>query len=333
MLSHSNAFIPKMNEEERQCFDDYADQIFTTQMKIIVKPDALHAPDIRELEDHLHNLIFAFTSYGCISLDKSAFFCLTVRSAKNGVLYETLHQRLEDPCDVIWDERKIWLDLRDEYSIEISIDDSFGKTVDFWYWLEESDAVFWSDVEMKGFLLCDIDPAVAACFRKGGGKKDVFVSTLDLSSENANWFDGSYEDASMTADWFSMSIDVYNQSLWDKIVPPVLQIAAVNRIDRKPGLSLWEKITNERSPEKVAAIYADHKIRFYPSIEVGGGNKYLLEQSIREILSLLSQADARYYRAQTYTGFFYNRESLYLEIWDFNPDTFELVISHTEPIN
>lgn len=333
MFSHSNAFIPKMNEEERQCFDDYADQIFTTQMKIVVKPDALLAPDIREIEDHLHTLIFAFTSYGCIDLDKSAYFCLTVRSAKNGVLYETLHQRFEDPRDVIWDERKIWLDLRDEYSIEISLDDSFGKTVDFWYWLEESDAVFWSEVEIKGFLHCNIDPAVAACFRKGGGKRDVFVSTLDLPSESAEWIDGSYEDASMTADWFSMSIDVYNQTLWDRMVPPVLQIAAVNRIDRRPGLSLWEKVTNEHSREKIAAVIAEHKIRFYPSIEVGAGNKYLLERSIREILTLLSQADAGYYRAQTYTGFFYNRESLYLEIWDFNPDTFELVISHTEPLN
>ena len=49
-------------------------------------------------------------------------------------------------------------------------------------------------------------------------------------------------------------------------------------------------------------------------------------------MQLLSKADAGYYCAQTHTGYFYNRKSLYLEIWDFNPDTFELVIYHTNPL-
>jgi len=49
MLTHSNAFIPKMNEEERQCFDDYADQLFTSDLQIAVRPNAFLAPDMKEL--------------------------------------------------------------------------------------------------------------------------------------------------------------------------------------------------------------------------------------------------------------------------------------------
>jgi len=332
MLTHSNAFIPKMNDEERQCFDDYADQFFTIDLQIAVRPKVFPAPDMKELENQIHHLIFAYNSYGCINLDKSASFHLTVKSANNGLLYETHHHRHEEPLSVLWDERRLWFDRNDEYSIEIVLDDLCGKTLDFWYWLEESDASFWSDVEIKGFLHCGIDPQVAACFRKGGIREPAFVSTLDLPSENEDWFDGTWEDDSMTADWFSMSIDVYNQGLWDKLISPALQIAAVNYVDLNPNLSLIEKITDERSPEKAAERLADRRICFYPGIEVSAGNKYLLEKSIREILQLLSKADAGYYSAQTHTGYFYNRKSLYLEIWDFNPDTFELVISHTNPL-
>ena len=136
----------------------------------------------------------------------------------------------------------------------------------------------------------------------------------------------------MTADWFSMSIDVYNQDLWNRIVLPALQIAAVNYHDRKPNLSLIEKITDERSPDRADILFAEHRIRFNPGIEVSAGNKYLLEKSIHEILQLLSKTDASFYSAQTHTGYFYNKKSLYLEIWDFKPDTFELVISHTKPL-
>lgn len=332
MLTHSNAFIPKMNEEDRQCFDDYADQLFTSDLQIAVRPNAFLSPDINELENQIHHLIFAYNSYGCINLDKSAGFHLTVKSANSGLLYETHLHRNEEPLSVMWDERRLWLDRNDEYLIEIVLDDLCGKTLDFWYWLEESDASFWSNVEMKGFLQCDIDPQVAACFRKGGTKEAVFVSTLDLPLENEDWFDGTCETDLMTADWFSMSIDVYNQGLWDKIILPALQIAAVNYTDLKPNFSLFEKITDERSPDKAAKSFAEHRIRFYPVIEVSAGNKYLLEKSIREILQQLSKADAGYYSAQTHTGYFYNKESLYLEIWDFNPDTFELVISHTKPL-
>ena len=332
MLTHSNAFIPQMNEEERQCFDDYADQLFTSELQITVRPDAFLAPDIKVLEDQIHNLIFAYNPYGCISLDKSAYFHLAVKSAKNGLLYETHHCRHEEPLSVLWDERSLWKERKDEYFIEIVLDDVCGKTLDFWYWLEESDASFWSDVEMKGFLHCDIDPQVAACFRKGGAGEAVFVSTLDLPAEDEDWFDGTCEDDSMTADWFSMSIDVYNQDLWNRIILPALQIAAANYIDLKPNLSLIEKITNERSPDKAAECFANHRIRFYPGIAVSAGNKYLLEKSIREILQLLSKSDTSYYSAQTYTGYFYNKESLCLEIWDFKPDTFELLISHTKPL-
>ncbi|MEI8200879.1 MAG: hypothetical protein WCG21_12520 [Eubacteriales bacterium] len=332
MLTHSNAFIPKMNEEERQCFDDYADQLFTCDLQIAIRPNAFLSPDIRELENQIHHLIFSYNSYGCINLDKSASFHLAVKSADNVLLYETHYHRHEEPSNVLWDERRLWLDRNAEYFIEIVLDDLCGKTLDFWYWLEESDASFWSDVEMKGFLHCDIDPQVAACFRKGGTSEAVFVSTLDLPSENEDWFDGTCEADLMTADWFSMSIDVYNQGLWDKIVAPALQIAAVNYTDLNPNLSLIEKITDERSTDKAAVSFAEHRIRFYPRIEVSAGNKYLLEKSIREILQLLSETDAGYYSAQTYTGYFYNKKSLYLEIWDFNPDTFELVISHTKPL-
>ena len=198
-----------------------------------------------------------------------------------------------------------------------------------------------------------------------------------IPTENENWMEGTYEGDSMTSDWFSMSIDVLNQGLWDRILPSVFQIAAVNQADQekqvapvrldsqtnrtsqanrtsqdnrtsqanqadqsihycraytKRNLSLLEKITNTQSPEKAAKDFASHVIHFYPGIEVRAGSKYLLEQSIREILQLLSKTDAGYYRAQTYTGFFYNEKSLYLEIWDFNPDTFELVVSHTAPL-
>lgn len=363
MLSHSNAFIPMMNDEERQCFDDYADQHFTIELQITVRPDALHASDINDLEDRIHNLIFSHNSYGCISLDRSADFNLSVKSAQNELLYQNRYQRCKVMPDIIWDERELWRDLKDEYLIELALDERCSKTLDFWYWLEESNAGFWSDVEMKGFLHCGIDDAVAACFRKGCGHKDVFVTTLDLPSENGNWFEGTFEGDSMTADWFSMSIDVYNQNLWEKIVPPAMEIAAVNQAkyadksthtvksthDDKPtqddraaydsqflgerNLSLLEKVTDECSPEKAAARFADQRIRFYPAIEVGAGSKYLLEKSIRQILLLLSKTEASFYTAHTHTGFFYNRKSLYLEIWDYNPDTFELVISHTKPLN
>lgn len=332
MLTHSNAFIPQMNEEERQCFDDYADQLFTSDLQITVRPDAFLAPDIKELEDQIHHLIFDYYLYGCINLNKTARFHLSVNSAKRGLLYETRHYRNEEPHSVLWDERRLWPDMQEEYLIEIVLDDVCGKTLDFWYWLEESDASFWSSVEMKGFLHCDIDPQVAACFRKGGTREAVFVSTLDLPSENEDWFDGTCEEDSMTADWFSMSIDVYSQDLWNRIVLPALQIAAVNYPDREPNLSLIEKITDERSPDKAALLFAEHRIRFNPGIEVSAGNKYLLEKSIRQILQMLSNADASCYSAQTHTGYFYNKKSLYLEIWDFKPDTFELVISHTKPL-
>jgi len=333
MLSHSNAFIPRMNEEERQCLDDYADQLFTVELQIRIRPDALDSSESKELEEQIHNLIFSFNEYGCINLDKTADFSLAVKSASGGMLYKTRHQRFEDPPDVLWDERMLWMDRKEEYSIEISLDDICGKTLDFWYFLEGSEASFWNGIEMKGFLHCDIDPAVAACFRKGGGQKDVFVSTLDLPTENENWYDGTCEDQKMTADWFSMSIDVYNQGLWDKLILPVLQIAAVNHTDKSHALSLLEKATDETTPVKAAAHFADHQIRFYPSFEVDAGSKYLLEKSIREILRLLSKTETGNYSAQTHTGYFYNRKSLYLEIWDYNPDTFELVISHTVPLN
>lgn len=353
MLSHSNAFIPKMNDENRQCFDDYEGQLFSIELQIAVAPGALQSPDSKDLEDQIYHLLFSGNSYGCINLEKSADFYLAVKSTQNNLLYETRHKRSEETPDVLWDERRLWLDQKDEYLIEISLDDRSGKTHGFWYWLQDSDAGFWNDVEIKGFLHCGIDYAVAACFRKGGGNKDVFVTTLDLPSENENWFEGTYEADSMTSDWFSMSIDVLNQGLWDRILPSAFQIAAVNQIDQemkaiqppkvqqdihasrcstKRNLSLLEKITDARSPEKAAKDFSSHVIRFYPIIEVRAGGKYLLEQSIREILQLLSKTDAGCYRAQTYTGFFYNKASLYLEIWDFNPDTFELVISHTVPL-
>lgn len=333
MLTHSNAFIPRMNEEERQCFDDYEGQAFTIDLQIAVRPGAMQAPDIRELENALYNLLFTCNKYGCISLDKSASFSLAVKSSKNRILYMTRHNPREEPQMTLWDERKLWPDLPDAYAIELSLEDCCGKTHDFWHWMEDSEASFWDDIEMKGFLHCSMDHAVACCFRKGGGQEDVFVSTLDIPAENAAWFDGTYEDDSMTADWFSMSIDVYSQSLWDKLVLPVFQIAALNRVSLRPDLSLLEKVTDAGSTEEAAALYAHHVICFYPRVEVGAGSKFLLEKAIREILHLLSKADANHYGAETYTGYFYNKKSLYLEIWDFNPDTFELVVSHTIPLN
>ena len=173
---------------------------------------------------------------------------------------------------------------------------------------------------------------MAACFRKGEGKRDVFVSTLDIPSENSNWFEGTFDEDSMTTDLFLMNIDVYEQGLWEQIYPYALQIAAVNQVDLNPNLSLFEKVTDARGPEEAEMFLEEHKISFYPGVEVSAGNKYLLEDSIRTLFRLLSDAADNHFSARTYTGYFYNRKSLYLEIWDLNPDTFELVISHTGPL-
>jgi hypothetical protein len=79
--------------------------------------------------------------------------------------------------------------------------------------------------------------------------------------------------------------------------------------------------------------FSEQAISFYPEFEVSAANKPLFEKSIREIMSLFSSAESDHFSAETYTGFFYNKEKLFLEIWDIDPNTFELVISHTKPLN
>lgn len=332
MLNHSNSFVSKMYKERRQCLDDFTGEFFSINLRIVVKPEAFCAPDIQILEDQLHNLIFAYHTFGCINLGKSAYFSLSVKSRKGGLLYETHRYRFDETPDVMWDERKLWIDQTDEYVIELELDERFGKTLPFWHWMEQSDAAFWNDVEMMGFVHCDSNPNVTACFGKGKGRKAVFVSSLDAPTESSHWFNGTYHSDSMMTDWFSMNIKVYDPDLWEKLLPLSLQIAAVNQIDLNPNLSLYEKVTDARSPEEAQWYLAEHEISFYPGIEISAGNKYLLETSIRQILHLLSMADPDDFSAETNTGYFFNRKSLYLEIWDFNPDTFELAVSHTKPL-
>jgi hypothetical protein len=231
MLEHSNAFIPMMNDELRQCLDDYNCERFSVELQISVKPNALADHDIKELKDHLYVLIFAYDSNDCIILSRTAPFTLKVQSANNRLLYKIDYSRFDETPDVIWDDRRIWLPLQDEYTIELSLYDG-RDALKFWHWLESSVAPFWYDVEIKGFFQCDRDPKIIACCRKGNDQGDVFVSTLDMPSENENWYDGTNTEDSISADWFSMNIEVHDKDLWQKISPYVLQIAAVNLFER-----------------------------------------------------------------------------------------------------
>lgn len=332
MLTHSNAFISKKFKERRRCLDDFDGEYFSVELQISIAAGALQIPEIQLLEDRLYNLIFSYNECGCLDLEKTAYFDVSVKSGNNGLLYETHRFHFDDPPEVLWDERRLWIDRTDEYLISIELEERHGKILSFWHWLEESSDCFWKSVGIKGFLHCDSDPRVAACFRKGEGRRDVFVSTLDIPSENANWFEGTFEEDSINTDLFLMNIDVYDRSLWEQIFPHALQIAAVNQVDLNPNLSLFEKVTDARSSGEAELFLDEHKISFYPGVEVSAGNKYLLEDSIRTLFLLLSEAEDSHFSARTYTGYFYNRKSLYLEIWDINPDTFELVISHTRPL-
>ena len=139
--------------------DDFSGEFFSVDLQIAVKPGALRAPDIQLLEDQIYNLVFSYNSFGLINLGKSAYFYLTVKSVRGGLIYETHRYRFDSQTlSVLWDEREVWFDMNEEYIIEFGLDERCGKTLDFWHWLESSTSSFWENIELKGFLHCDSEP-------------------------------------------------------------------------------------------------------------------------------------------------------------------------------
>lgn len=332
MLTHTNAFASKRYTDRRRHMDDFSGEYFSIELEIALTPGAFAMPDLAELEDRIFNLIFCANSFGCICPDKTAYFHLTIFSKKGGLLFESRRDRYEESYNLDWDDRMVWLNKEDEYKILLNMDERAGKTVAFYKWLEQSAASYWNTVGIKGFLHCESDPHVAACFRKGGGQRSVFVSTLDVPGISREWQEGTLDTEPMTGDWFSMSIHAFDEGLWERMYPEALQIAALNQVDMNPNLSLFEKLTDARSREEAEIYIGDRSISFYPSFEISGGNKYLFEDSIRRLLRCLAESDGDDYKAETQTAYFYNRESLCLEIWDIDPETFDLMIWHTPPL-
>ncbi len=332
MLTHTNAFASKRYTDRRRHMDDFSGEYFSIELDIALTPGAFAMPDLAELEDRIFNLIFCVNSFGCICPERTAYFHLKISSKKGGILFETMRDRYDEPYNLDWDDRMVWLTREDEYQIHLEMDERAGKTIAFYKWLEQSTAAYWKTVEIKGFMHCESDPHVAACFRKGGGHRPVFVNTLDIPEKSHEWREGTVDTESMTGDWFAMSIHAYNPYLWERIYPEALQIAALNQVDLNPNLSLYEKLTDARSREEAEFYIEDRAISFYPAFEISGGNKYLFEDSIRRLLKCLAESDDDDYKAETQTAYFYNQESLCLEIWDIDPETFELMIWHTPPL-
>jgi hypothetical protein len=332
MLTHTNAFASKRYTDRRRHMDDFSGEYFSIELEIALSPGAFAMTDLAEFEDRIFNLIFCVNSYGCICPDKTAYFHLKISSKKGGILFETMRDRYDEPYNLDWDDRMVWLTKEDEYQIHLEMDERAGKTIAFYKWLEQSTASYWNTVGIKGFMHCESDPHVAACFRKGGGHRPVFVNTLDIPENSQEWREGTVDTESMTGDWFAMSIHANNPYLWERIYPEALQIAALNQVDLNPNLSLFEKLTDARSRDEAELYIEEHAISFYPCFEISGGNKYLFEDSIRRLLKCLAESDEDDYKAETQTAYFYNRDSLCLEIWDINPETFDLMIWHTPPL-
>ena len=332
MISYENAFVSSFNPAQRKCLGDFQAEPFTAELVLNFKPAAFQATDIEELKKYLRELVIGgYTNKGDAHNSKTPFV-LEVKSSTGDLLFKSQNFRIAETLSNLWEEDQIWLADRGNYSIEISLYNG-RQAIGFWNWLKKSESAFWINVEAKGFLQCDSEPQVVACFRKGNGLDELFVSSLDIPAENTNWHDGYYNDDYSKCVWFSMSSEGMDSDLWGKIQPLALQIAAANTSESSLNLSVQEKATDTRSLAEAENYLADRAFCLFPEHKIEPASKPMFKNGIEAIMRLLSQSDSDAFSLEIYAGFFYNQESLFLEIWDYDPNTLGLHIWHTKPIN